>query len=208
MQDARYSKIDGVDLTDRAAIGPYLFGESILFSKRDVKYNYYQNGQLSEIKRKAAIYDEKEFFDDTAKVIVELGSGGGSGLMSYARKYPYKLFIGIERGLGSEVERKHDDMQNFILKQGNWEETGLEGASVDRIISSNGALFYGGRKAALEINRIAKVGAILRGNLGDKDFNPNEDDRIHLPSYLSQLGWEVYVCNEEEGGILVAKKVK
>lgn len=208
---------NGVEIWDRDGqnVIESIFPESSNYKNRNKIWEYYfhPSGTRFEdtlkidhrtelVQKRGGILSLDEFFSSGAKIL-ELGCGGGQAAVDLARKYRNRgvTYLAGDHEMGEEITEPVHLLPNLVFKNMDWNQIPIEDGSVERILSRQGVVRYGGERAVREITRVAKIGAILRGD-GDNGMY----GRRNFFDYLYEMGWDVWRL---KGSYLItAKKVK
>lgn len=192
-----------------------IFPESSNKGNREKVWNYFfysggtkfedklrEEGNSPEvIERKGGIFGIEEFFSPGVMVL-ELGCGGGQAAIDLARKYRGigVNYLAADHEIGESIAKPINLLPNLRFEKIDWNQMDLTNESVDRILSRQGVARYGGERAAREMTRVAKMGALFRGD-EDRGFF----GKRNFSDYLYEMGWDVW---KMRGGLIVAQKVK
>ena len=172
-------------------------------------YAFHPAGIKFEQRFKDGYYDEPEMVPDTKMIgrigdffvpgvlVLEAGCGGGQAAVDMAGKFKKTSFLAIDHEMGGRIKKPFHWRSNLRFENMDWDNLSLGDDTVDRILSRQGVTRYGSEKSAVELTRVAKEGAILRGDLGKGVYG-----RKSFTDYLYESGWDVYSTQ----GIVVARK--
>lgn len=170
------------------------------FHPAGTKFEENLNGEVVE--KKGGILGIDEFFSPGATVL-ELGCGGGQAAIDLARKYRSigVNYLATDHEMGEIIVKPINFLPNLVFEKVDWNHMEFANGSIDRILSRQGIARYGGEEAVKEMTRVAKVGAIFRGDedrgiFGRKKFSDN----------LYEMGWNVWKL--KGATLIVAQKVK
>ena len=136
---------------------------------------------------------EEEFFAP-GKVVVELGSGEGGALLQYHQTYPGATYVGVDIGYGTRNVVATPNLSLATKPQfvnDSWDSLEkIPNDSVDSIFSVEGAFRWGDeQKVAAAITRVAKNGAVVRGNTHN---NINS-----VITAFQERGWTIYETGKD-----------
>jgi SAM-dependent methyltransferase len=156
----------------------------------------------NKVEKKGGLLTLDDFFSPGTTVL-ELGCGGGQAAMDLARKYRGigVKYLAVDHEMGDRIAEPIHFLPNLKFDNVDWNEMSFKNESIDRILSRQGVARYGGERAAKEMTRIAKTGAIFRGDEDDRGVY----GRRNFSDHLYEMGWNVWKLG---GGLMVAQKVK
>ena len=156
--------------------------------------------KFQSVEKKGGILNEDEFFAPGVTVL-ELGCGGGQAAVDLARKYRGRgvNYLATDHEIGTGIVEPIHFLTNLKFQNVDWKQMPYEDGSMDRILSRQGIALYGGEDSAREMTRVAKVGAIFRGDEGRGIIG-----RRNFSDYLYEMGWNVWKL---KGGLIVAQKI-
>lgn len=208
---------NGVEIWNRDGdnLRSVLFQESSSSENKEKVWNYsfypagtkfeedpVKNGfsKFQSVEKKGGIFNEDEFFAPGVTVL-ELGCGGGQAAVDLAKKYRGRgvNYLATDHEIGKGVIEPVHFLPNLKFQNVDWKQMPFEDGSVDRILSRQGIALYGGEDSAREMTRVAKVGAIFRGDEGRAVMG-----RRNFSDHLCEMGWNVWKL---KGGLIVAQKV-
>lgn len=154
------------------------------------------------IKEKGGILGIDEFFSPGVTVL-ELGCGGGQAAIDLARKYRGVgvNYLATDHEMGEAIAKPINLLPNLVFEKVDWNHMDFADGSIDRILSKQGVARYGGEKAAREMTRVAKIGAIFRG-----DQDTGVYMRRNFSDHLYEMGWNVWRMKNAD--LIVAQKVR
>ena len=177
----------------------YFYPAETRFEDNYVEDKLYKTKVIEE---KGGIFTSDDFFS-TGVTILELGCGGGQTAIDLARKYRGRgiNYLAIDHEMGEEIPVPVHFLPNLNFINADWKNLDLKDESVDRIMSLQGVARYGGEEAAKEVTRVAKEGAIFRG-----DEDRGVYGRRNFSDHLYEMGWNVWKLKDTT--LIVAQKVK
>ena len=209
---------NGVEIWNRDGdnLRSVLFQESSSSENKERVWNYsfysagtkfeedpVKNGfsKFQSVEVKGGILNEDEFFKSGVTVL-ELGCGGGQAAVDLAKKYRGRgvNYLATDHEIGKGVTEPIHFLTNLKFENVDWKQMPYENESVDRILSRQGVALYGGEDAAREMTRVAKMGAIFRGDEGRGMIG-----RRNFSDHLCEMGWNVWKL---KGGLIVAQKAE
>lgn len=166
-------------------------------------YEHFDRTGSQTIVRTTSPFGLKEFFGSTG-TLVDLGCGPGLAVMELAHLMPELTVIGVDYEIGKLISPPQHQLPNAYFLNDSWENTRLQSASVDRIMSRSAAFTFGKPETVVnEVSRIAKPGAVLRAEYFPLNkYKPVQSETRKKYStgtifaqYLSAAGWEVWKFN-------------